>query len=1156
MKHNRTNNDLYDVRTYTDEELYNVLELNNPSDRELEAKILLMVNKYTRMGGDAADKLAQFFIDIYSHFFDISDDEEESGRVKEGFQGASSQPEDIPGNVQIKSGKVEFKQFNGNTQVLDVNGNVSGKTKTPQIQQTNAVDSVITKGVLDITKNDRQTGGAALTRALDYSKDTLNPLLKQTIKRVISIDSQYRENKKSSSTEFTFNLSEPLRDVVSLKLYSIQIPYTWYTINSSFGGNFFYIKGNVDGINNGNHDYLVKIASGNYSPSTLIGNIQAAITNLPMTYPDVSFGNTSISYNSATVKTTININLKEVFNESNYYLDFPNWSSPLSDSARLTTLAGYFGYNNSTNSTTRYPVHMAYSQRILPLTGNDSPNLFFTIGPSNNTLYVYPYTVSDTSQLDYTSNSSQVYTPYIITIGQGIYTRPALMEAVNAQILANPNFDSRYSFMSRVDISNNGQFGDRNSYFKISIKLTQKAAQSIEGLKCTLVLPNDIVWVGSSLQTSCFCFSKTTHELSDIYSETPVLQSKYIINPTTDTSYNRIRFECIATEYKHPSNDYVIDLSASPSAGYILDNYILEINNSILKKNTATTYPNSNQLSLTNTIGTYMEITSTRNIKFNVYINKNFDSYYYTVQFYGAGLCDLFKVVSGNVYDLSSTHIFTGFDRSTTFESNKDRIVITPTFKFGQTAPEAFTIWMVDGSGNFTTLDNSSKYIPYINGRISSYIDNQGRNPISSSGASIQYVDGTPTPVLTINVSKQLTYSDYKLVFESNQPPATTISNPKNNTWIDYLDFDASYNFDTYTNNSALTTYITNKSPKYSYQITLVEGVNNYFYIRSFPDIDGLTSTGVYDISVNVLPGEYTIDELYTQINSQLQSNELTAGSLISKTVDGYTKLRLNINKVFRAKDYSLVFYDQYSFVSCYTGASHTGNKSVQNATWDTTVGWILGFRENIIYSLIDYQPAPNTDTIYFSDAGRQSNCVLTGDTTVSTNLYNYFLIGLDDYTQNHLNDGLVTITTQETSINVGAYTYVCDPYATSGSTMVAVPASKAHDGSYKSMTQAELYAFNQKVLSKKIKDKSYSKGPFVKDIFGIIPMKTAGLANGSSYVEFGGTLQNQERMYFGPVNIHRMTIQLLNDRGDLVDLNNSNWSFSLVCEQLYKSNT
>jgi hypothetical protein len=104
-------------------------------------------------------------------------------------------------------------------------------------------------------------------------------------------------------------------------------------------------------------------------------------------------------------------------------------------------------------------------------------------------------------------------------------------------------------------------------------------------------------------------------------------------------------------------------------------------------------------------------------------------------------------------------------------------------------------------------------------------------------------------------------------------------------------------------------------------------------------------------------------------------------------------------------------------------------------------------------------------------------------------------------------------------------------------------------------MTKNQIYSFNQKVLSKKVKEKSYSKGPFVKDIFGIIPIKTSGMSNGSTYVEFGGTLQNQERLYFGPVNIHRMTIRLLNDRGDLVDLNNSNWSFSLVCEQLYKAN-
>ena len=65
--------------------------------------------------------------------------------------------------------------------------------------------------------------------------------------------------------------------------------------------------------------------------------------------------------------------------------------------------------------------------------------------------------------------------------------------------------------------------------------------------------------------------------------------------------------------------------------------------------------------------------------------------------------------------------------------------------------------------------------------------------------------------------------------------------------------------------------------------------------------------------------------------------------------------------------------------------------------------------------------------------------------------------------------------------------------------------------------------------------------------------MKVAGLQNGSSYMEYGGTLQNQSRNFFGPVNIRRLSVSLISDRGNKVDLNNANWSFSIICEQLNK---
>ena len=82
----------------------------------------------------------------------------------------------------------------------------------------------------------------------------------------------------------------------------------------------------------------------------------------------------------------------------------------------------------------------------------------------------------------------------------------------------------------------------------------------------------------------------------------------------------------------------------------------------------------------------------------------------------------------------------------------------------------------------------------------------------------------------------------------------------------------------------------------------------------------------------------------------------------------------------------------------------------------------------------------------------------------------------------------------------------------------------------------------------------SYAAVPFVKDVFALIPISTSKYENGSFISEISGSLQVQERVYFGPVNIQRMTVKLVNDRGDLVDLNNSNWSFSIQCTCLNKS--
>ena len=355
---------------------------------------------------------------------------------------------------------------------------------------------------------------------------------------------------------------------------------------------------------------------------------------------------------------------------------------------------------------------------------------------------------------------------------------------------------------------------------------------------------------------------------------------------------------------------------------------------------------------------------------------------------------------------------------------------------------------------------------------------------------------------------------------------------------------------------------ITGNSVIISYPINLLDGNNTIILQTTNSNIP--TDT----ITLTIPAGTYSLTTLYNAINLAFTTEPKSSGSKIESYVTNgitYTKISLNINNVFTSADYNVVFYDPLRFTTCFSGS-----KSVQNTTWDTTIGWILGFRDYMQYNLIQSNQVQNTTfkniyyylrslngsylyTPVYSSGGQliNVNIQLTGDTTLSTELFNYFLISLDDYIQNHLNDGLVTITRSQTAIQTTGAGYItkqtCDP-----ATKMPVSTTTTQINS-NNATNLSLYSINQSQLSQQSMSKQYSPGPYIKDLFGIIPVKVPN-SPGDTYTEFGGSLQNQERLYFGPVNIRKMSIQLLNDRGDIVDLNGSNWTFSFICEQLYRS--
>jgi len=343
---------------------------------------------------------------------------------------------------------------------------------------------------------------------------------------------------------------------------------------------------------------------------------------------------------------------------------------------------------------------------------------------------------------------------------------------------------------------------------------------------------------------------------------------------------------------------------------------------------------------------------------------------------------------------------------------------------------------------------------------------------------------------------------------------------------------------------------------------------NNTIYIRPIPDINGGAYTGItpepYEITLKIMGNSITQYNLIDIINSQLSTNPLTKGSIIYTTTRNnraYNVIRLNINKLFTASDYSVVFYDPTSFVKCFIGAP-----SVRNVSWDSTLGWILGYRKLLSYDLANLSQPSSTilsepsSTIISPKlisktttppSTNQSTSIFTliSDTTVTTNLFNYVLIEINDYSQSHINDGLITISYQEGNISLPSYAnrVVCNT-----STQYNGSTSNSFDTT--GLTQSQIVSANKIINSRQNKLKDYSTGPFTQDIFAIIPIKP-GTA-GSTYIEFGGSLQNQDRTYFGPVNLSRFSIKLLDDRGNILDLNNSNWGFSLLCEQLYQNST
>jgi hypothetical protein len=1051
-------NQQYDVQTYTDLELFQLMDLNNPTDRELEAKIYSLIDKYEISNNKLSMKMCKFFTDVFLHFFSSVDDDKIEGFEVKGSDKANETSQPLT------------------TQPL---------TTQPLTTQPLTTQSLTTQPLT----TQPLTTQPLTTVTTSYSKGLLNPLLKETIRRIVCVDSQFRDlSVYPNSTNFTFNLSDTLLDVVSLKLYSVQIPYTWYTISNEFGSNFFILKGNVDGIDNGNFDFKVEIDPGNYLASDFTKYISAALKTIALNNIDVDFNSTSVSYNTINSKLTIDIDIKILYNETNYEVQFIDNEITTVGNNKTTTLRNLLGFEKKTEY---FPFSVKSAQHTIPQSN-------VTVTELNNFFYLHLYQgiVVNNKILDNATHSSYIKT-LEFKLTTGLRDLSGIINDINEQIKSNTYIDS-----------SNSSFVYDSIYrrFIMKIRLDRKTFRNLINYKTAIEFPSDSkIWLG---ELSLFKFDVSFNELNQIISENNNLKTLYEVG--TDS---RIDIKSKISEFSY------IDKYVSIESGYYTTVQLNSLINTEFAKLNLTTN-NNFDLSFNVNVSNLPQVSCVIS-KTLPFINSSTSGSHFTVNINNSILSTFLKFTSDSINnaEVDSDDVITITSNIFNIEQEvlveqSEKIVIV--FSNPLTSTEVTrTIALIEpGSYSLRTI------VDTINSGFESYNDDTYRLSLKGSKVNISFGSTASKGTLKLKIRILFTNKDFILKFTDNK-----------NLWTTYLGFNESY--DLSNNVVGSVPFINN--------LMYLNNLNNYFSIKPIYDVNGgvYTSNELYAIIIRLTLDTnryYTREDIITNINAIFQYNALTTGSYAT-SYEGKTTIKLNINKIFNGLDYRIVFFDN-TFTRCKYGMS-----SIDNVKWDTTLGWVLGFRSKTEYSLAD--SVENLISNNFSYNATTNITSLTSDTSININLYNYLLIVLDDYCQNHLNDGLVTVTKTDYDIPLPSYanrtTYQCN---SSGELSIV----------NSNLTSKQIYSANQILQAKNVNQKKsiYSSGPFTQDIFALIPIKTSGLSIGQTFVDFSGTLQNQERSYFGPVNIKKITVQLLNDKGTTLDLNGANWSFSFISEQLY----
>ena len=256
----------------------------------------------------------------------------------------------------------------------------------------------------------------------------------------------------------------------------------------------------------------------------------------------------------------------------------------------------------------------------------------------------------------------------------------------------------------------------------------------------------------------------------------------------------------------------------------------------------------------------------------------------------------------------------------------------------------------------------------------------------------------------------------------------------------------------------------------------------------------------------------------------------------------------------------TITFWKNINDVSCETNCDIS--PKVNN-----NLGWLLGFRD-ASYTLEAGGPIPppQPSLSELKDAIKKKHAVLA-ESVPNLNGPKYVIIMLEDFNTNRINKGLVTIQDTEARLSLPKYyqpgnvnqLQVNPPVCTTpqptapypDDTYVSTPVYS--QGTPAIITQKQQYSLNEIIKNRKNVTNEKLCAPSTTNVFAIVPIRSAGKPFGELITEFSGPLPLNIRGYFGPVDIERMRVTLYDDKGNIMNLNGADWSFTMISEHLYQ---